>query len=206
MTPDEYQQAVGELAHSSRMPDDVAANIEARLIEALGEVSGEPAPPRRPVSYTALAAAAALVITAGVGSWYAWRHIAVSEVMPAPHVNARSDAPVHQSDRVHLPPPETLRRTSVAAIEAGHADRRRAKKLPPVIRPSGFVPVPTAAGLPGFESGAIVRMSFPVTALPSFGLDITPTSGDRPVEADVLVGQDGLARAIRLVNTSRSQQ
>jgi hypothetical protein len=49
-------------------------------------------------------------------------------------------------------------------------------------------------------------MSLPVSALPSFGVDISPASGNQPVEADLLVGQDGLARAIRLVNTSRSQQ
>jgi hypothetical protein len=63
-----------------------------------------------------------------------------------------------------------------------------------------------AAGLPQFESGVIVRVALPAAALPSYGIDISPASSDRPVEADVLVGQDGVARAIRLVNTSRSQQ
>jgi hypothetical protein len=49
-------------------------------------------------------------------------------------------------------------------------------------------------------------VALPVTALPSYGVDISPASSDQPVEADVLLGQDGLARAIRLVNFSRSQQ
>jgi hypothetical protein len=78
--------------------------------------------------------------------------------------------------------------------------------LPSVIQPAGFVAVPAAAKLPQFESGLIVRMALPVTALPSYGVDIFRASSGEPVEADVLVGQDGLARAIRLVNTSRSQQ
>jgi hypothetical protein len=75
-----------------------------------------------------------------------------------------------------------------------------------VIQPAGFVPVPAAARLPQFESGVIVRMALPVTALPSYGVDISLASSGEPVEADVLVGQDGVARAIRIVNTPRSHQ
>jgi hypothetical protein len=68
------------------------------------------------------------------------------------------------------------------------------------------VPVPSAARLPQFESGVIVRLSLPVAALPSYGVDISPASSGDAVEADVLVAQDGVARAIRLVNPTRSQQ
>ena len=80
------------------------------------------------------------------------------------------------------------------------------KAAPAIVRPSGFVPVPAALGLPQFESGMIVRLSLPVTALPAYGVDISPAFTEASVEADVLVAQDGFARAIRLVNTSRSQQ
>jgi hypothetical protein len=41
-------------------------------------------------------------------------------------------------------------------------------------------------------------MELPQAALPAYGLEIVP--GRRtPVEADLLIGQDGQARAIRLV-------
>jgi hypothetical protein len=64
-----------------------------------------------------------------------------------------------------------------------------------------FVPIPGAAGLPDFESGTIVRMALQIASLPVYGVDISSATADGPVEADVLVGQDGQARAIRLVTT-----
>jgi hypothetical protein len=66
-------------------------------------------------------------------------------------------------------------------------------------RLAGFVPLPAAGGLPGFDSGMIVRVSIPTASLPAYGLAITPESS-RTVNADLLVGQDGQARAIKLVS------
>ena len=71
-----------------------------------------------------------------------------------------------------------------------------------VVTPSGFVDLPWTAGLPAFESGEIVRMDIPVASLPTYGIDISSGPGRGPVEADVLIGQDGFARAIRLVASS----
>jgi hypothetical protein len=69
------------------------------------------------------------------------------------------------------------------------------------------VELPWTAGLPAFESGEIVRMEVPVASLPTYGIDISSGAGNGPVAADVLIGQDGFARAIRLVtNTARSTQ
>ena len=49
-------------------------------------------------------------------------------------------------------------------------------------------------------------MNVPVASLPGYGIDIS-SGGDGAVEADILIGQDGVARAIRLVtNTVRSTQ
>jgi hypothetical protein len=49
------------------------------------------------------------------------------------------------------------------------------------------------------ESGRIVRVEVPVSAMITLGLPITAESMDRTVQADLLVGQDGLARAIRFL-------
>jgi hypothetical protein len=62
-----------------------------------------------------------------------------------------------------------------------------------------FVMVPGAAALPPLESGALVRMDVPVSMLPSLGLTPPSTTATR-VKADLIVGQDGLTRAVRLVN------
>ena len=42
-----------------------------------------------------------------------------------------------------------------------------------------------------------MRISVPVSALPSLGL-VPPASHAPVVQADVLIGQDGLPRAVRL--------
>ena len=65
--------------------------------------------------------------------------------------------------------------------------------------PGEFVMVPGAAMLPTMESGSLVRMDVPVSMLPSLGVT-PPASQVTAVKADVIVGQDGLPRAVRLVN------
>ena len=61
-----------------------------------------------------------------------------------------------------------------------------------------FVLWPGAAAWPPFESGELVRVTLPLDALPALGV-APPAAADAVVQADVLVGQDGFARAIRLV-------
>ena len=76
-----------------------------------------------------------------------------------------------------------------------------------VLQPHGFVSVPEAAALPDMESASIVRVSLPVAALPVYGVAIAPGLTTESVQAELLVAQDGTARAIRLVSdtdTSRS--
>jgi hypothetical protein len=83
------------------------------------------------------------------------------------------------------------------------ASGRRAAP-PKQVRSFEFITVPGAAGLPDLESGSVVRVAVPVGALPEYGLDIGQGGSKTTVDADVLVGQDGLARAIRLVSAEES--
>ena len=68
----------------------------------------------------------------------------------------------------------------------------------PALDMSGFVPWPGAAAFPPFESGSLVRVDLPVSALSALGL-AAPLSTDSMVQAEIVVGQDGFARAIRVV-------
>ena len=63
-----------------------------------------------------------------------------------------------------------------------------------------FVPVPYADDPAALEGGAIVRVTLPRSALPSFGLPITESDGTDRVSADLLVSEDGTPQAIRLVS------
>ena len=65
--------------------------------------------------------------------------------------------------------------------------------------PNEFVMVPGAAALPPMESGELVRIEMPVSVLPSLGV-VPPVNSAARVRADVIVGQDGLTRAVRLVD------
>lgn len=65
---------------------------------------------------------------------------------------------------------------------------------------AGFLEIPGTRYLPPLESAAIVRVSLPVTTLPSYGIQIAPDMTTESVDADLLIAQDGLARGIRLVN------
>jgi hypothetical protein len=62
-----------------------------------------------------------------------------------------------------------------------------------------FVVVPGAEHLPPIESGTLLRTDLPVSMLPSLGLT-PPSAGRATVKADLVIGQDGLTRAVRLVN------
>ena len=62
-----------------------------------------------------------------------------------------------------------------------------------------FIPlVPDQTWTPG-ESGQIMRVSMPRTALQSFGLPVDESRAFEIVKADIVVGQDMVARAIRIV-------
>ena len=65
---------------------------------------------------------------------------------------------------------------------------------------TAFLPLPYAA-VP-VSNGTIVRVKVPRTALTSFGLlspDLADAASGLTVTADVIVGDDGLARAVRFV-------
>jgi hypothetical protein len=62
-----------------------------------------------------------------------------------------------------------------------------------------FYPLPGADLLSPLDYGTVVRVQLPRPALQEVGF---PVAGDRMmerVEADILIGQDGLARAVRFV-------
>jgi hypothetical protein len=74
----------------------------------------------------------------------------------------------------------------------------RTPPLEAAVDTAGFVPWPGSDAWPPFESGELVRVDLPVSALPALGL-WPPASSAAVVQADIVVGQDGFARAVRLV-------
>lgn len=62
-----------------------------------------------------------------------------------------------------------------------------------------FMPIAYGAEYIPIESGQIIRVRMPRSALISYGLPASPDRLDEKVKADILVGNDGLAHAIRFV-------
>jgi hypothetical protein len=64
---------------------------------------------------------------------------------------------------------------------------------------SGFITLPYAqSGVP-LEQPVIVRVDIPVSELGMMGVRVTPSRVKERVRADLLIGQDGVARAVRVV-------
>ncbi|HMD71800.1 MAG TPA: hypothetical protein VKF41_10680 [Bryobacteraceae bacterium] len=64
----------------------------------------------------------------------------------------------------------------------------------------GFIALPNARGLDPAEEVNIVRVEVPRSAMLEVGLAVNADSVSELVEADVMLGPDGLARAIRFVD------
>jgi hypothetical protein len=64
---------------------------------------------------------------------------------------------------------------------------------------ASFYPLPEAEALPEVENAMVVRVQLPVSSLQLMGVPVGDERTDAPVEAELLLGQDGLARGVRLV-------
>ena len=178
-----------------------------RLLEVFAERQSTPRPAAEYVRRSAgwMRAAAAILLTSAAAVWW-WsaRGEPVAEKAPttgAAQADARKPEPAPAPGLALTGDGQRL----TPVVAAGHRPRTvRSRPSSPVVRPVGFVELPGAAGLPDFESGQIIRMEIPLTSLPTYGIEILPDAQGSPVKADLLFGQDGQARAIRLVTTSGS--
>ena len=62
-----------------------------------------------------------------------------------------------------------------------------------------FIPLPYGAPLADLEGATLVRVTVPRSTLVAVGLPVNGELLDEPVEADLVVGEDGIPRAIRFV-------
>jgi hypothetical protein len=103
-------------------------------------------------------------------------------------------APVH----------EVVTQSVVAQPEAApaavvKATRRVSKSVPrPQEVVTDFFPLMDPA--PPFERGQLLRVELPASAMQMVGLPVREDRLAEPVQADVLVGEEGLPRAIRFVS------
>jgi hypothetical protein len=153
------------------------AGIEARV---LAEFDG--AASRRRRSRWLLAAGLAAAALVGL----VWVGRRAPAARPPATVTAKAARPVLPA-MVATPP----------RAPAGQV-RRKADHRQPGEKNRPFVTIPYTVPLSPLERATVVRMQIPVAALIAAGYNVQSLDPGAAVEADVLVSQDGRARAIRL--------
>lgn len=101
--------------------------------------------------------------------------------------------------------PKKLRGNAVSPV-AAVSGRKSPESKPVPLDDSGVEPEIATdffplmnRGIGQLDSGQIMRVELPRSALMSFGLPMNMDRADERIKADVVVGNDGLARAIRFV-------
>ncbi len=89
-------------------------------------------------------------------------------------------------------------KTQPAEVPALVAARADAAPVAEEDADSSFYPLPEAEALPAVENAMVVRVQLPVSSLQLMGVPVSEERADASVQADLLLGQDGLARAVRL--------
>jgi len=113
-------------------------------------------------------------------------------------INTR--APVDQTQVAHV---STDREPNVSSQTANTSPqsrvRHRRNRTAKAEIVTQFFALEEGADLDSLEIAQVVRVELPGSALADVGLAVDPEVAARPVKADVALGYDGIARAIRFV-------
>jgi hypothetical protein len=82
----------------------------------------------------------------------------------------------------------------VRKVRPAQANRPRRQEIA-----TDYFALSEAEGLPQTDSYEVVRVKLPRSAMASFGLPVGANAANSQVTADVIIGADGLARAVRFV-------
>jgi len=166
--------------------DELEARLAAEVAEAkpsprleaalLNEFDARRRRSHRP--WWLLAAAACI---AGVAAF--WTKPAAPPKPPVQVVRAAAPAPVAVAATLPLP--------------------KRVRKLAPP-KPADsepqFIRIPYSAPLAPYERAEIVRADIPVAALTAAGFNVATSDTGATAQADLLIGEDGMAHAVRLIS------
>jgi hypothetical protein len=178
-------------ARQAKTPWEVSSSRTARLI---------------PYGYWGIAAAL-LVALLGVATF---------RLLPIPHpIQVAGPAPsvaapaTSQPARLESTPARAVPKDEPAPVAARlepagkkTAPRQPAAKAQPADGEiaTDFFPLASGTEIASMESGQVVRVLLPRNAMASYGLPVNQERVDEPVTAQVLIGQDGVARAIRFLS------
>jgi len=199
----------------------------ARVRAVAVEMAGEKPPARVDAlllaafrAQTAATASSTVIPAQGrAGRWSSWKFAAVAtgililiSVMAIIWKSTSSRMPQREERAVAPKSVNTPGPQAEPPVGRGQVADERPKNLPkrllrhaPVKSPdeaevvTQFFPLREGEDLTTLDSLQVVRVELPGSALGEVGLPFDPETVNEPVKADVVLGQDGLARAIRFV-------
>jgi hypothetical protein len=212
---DERSLAAGLRALAAQdEPLAAPASVEAALLTAFRQQAQGSAP-----SVTSLRSraprwlwAAAAILLIGILTLAVRGRLSGNSQASSPNVIARATptvtpVAVEQKQSVAFKPNSPA--TDKAAPKQLRVARKRPSQREQVERylveseiATDFLPLSDAVGLSRPERLQIIRVNMPRVALASFGLPMSFERATEPVQADLVVGSDGLPRAIRFVQSS----
>jgi hypothetical protein len=200
-------RCAGRLANEQRLSRVVAALVmedSQRVAPAaveralLAEFRKQHAGSKRQGTWWARAAvgavAAALMVAAVVGLRRAPEQHTVQMKTPEAHVTP-------PAVRVIAPAVREVSKPRVRTLRASHRRAPGKAASEPVLAQREVMTefIPIVYDPEPIERGQIVRIRLPRSALATFGLPMNEEHAEEAIRADVLLGEDGLARAVRFV-------
>jgi hypothetical protein len=184
--------------------------VESRLREAMRTSTVPPpavakANPRR-LYWLAVAAAVVVFIGAIVAASWQWQskgNKSVPVESAAKDESPKSNQPNKQAIVRNVEPPKTAKpvirrsRSTVATRRSPTATETVANHASEIA--TDFIPLGNINSTSFQEGGTIMRVELPRSALVRFGLPVNMDRVNEKVKADVWLGVDGLAHAIRFV-------
>jgi hypothetical protein len=121
------------------------------------------------------------------------------EPLPKTSRPAAKDATPGQTapDRSPAPLASSAKPATRAAVPKRPAERAAPETIEIA---TDFFALTSGVELNSMESGQLVRVQLPRNAMAPYGLPVNQDRLDKPVTAQVLIGQDGVARAIRFLS------
>lgn len=187
---------LAELRQQHRSTEAPAA-VEP-LLRAAAERTPAPRTPawRRPSLAWGFLAAALLLAIAGIFEWSVHR-ATTGTPLQAMHQPA-SPAPSAPSPASSDP--------STPLSSASMSQARHTRKSKPAANTdsqqawqSEFVALPASEGLPPATAVSLIRMQIQQSALQQYGLEVPAESSAQTLLAEFMVGEDGLPRAVRIL-------
>jgi hypothetical protein len=169
--------------------DGPPASVEAALVSAFRrrELRNKANSRRKPLLWLGLAAAATVLIAVVVNRQDP--PVVQTKVPPKPTVTAAARAPEYTTEASPAPSAPVRRKVPRAAPQP----------VPVEEVATDFMALPYAPRFTSEDRGQVVRVRLPRESMRVFGLPVNQDRIVNAVKADVLVGEDGIARAIRFV-------